>query len=110
MSTHKGVATTAIGVLELIDLPTPSPGADEVLIGVRYAALIPFDGYQLDAGYGLQPSDYPRVFGFASSGYVKAVGDNVTDLKEGDRVRCMCLDMKGDVSLTDPLGLLGSSI
>lgn len=86
MSTHTGVATTSLGVLELVKLPTPTPGPDEVLINVHYAALIPFDGYQLDQGYALSPGDYPRVLGFASAGLVKAVGENVKDLKEGDRV------------------------
>lgn len=86
MSTHRAVAITAIGSLEVIDLPTPSPGPDEVLIHVRYATLIPFDEYQLDTGFALSPGDYPRVVGFASAGYVKTVGSNVSDLKEGDKV------------------------
>ncbi|KIP11808.1 hypothetical protein PHLGIDRAFT_511990 [Phlebiopsis gigantea 11061_1 CR5-6] len=86
MSTHTGVATTSVGVLEVVTLPTPTPGPDEVLVEARYAALIPFDGYQLNTGFALQPSDYPRVLGFAGSGTVKAGGSNVTDLEEGDRV------------------------
>ncbi|EKM56284.1 uncharacterized protein PHACADRAFT_140921 [Phanerochaete carnosa HHB-10118-sp] len=86
MSTHRAVAITAIGSLQVIDLPTPAPEPDEVLVHVRYAALIPFDEYQLDAGFALSVNDFPRVVGFASAGYVKAVGSNVKDLKEGDRV------------------------
>lgn len=87
MSTHRAVAITAVGSLKVIDLPTPTPGHDEVLIHVRYATLIPFDEYQLDTGFALSEGDYPHVVGFASAGYVKAVGENVKDLKEGDRVR-----------------------
>ena len=87
MSIHTGVATTALGVLELITLPTPAPEPDEVLIDAKYSALIPFDGYQLNYGYALKPSDYPRVLGFAGSGVVKGVGSNVTHVKVGDRVR-----------------------
>lgn len=86
MSTHRGVAITAIGSLKVLNLPTPEPGPDEVLIHVHYAALIPFDGYQLDKGYALSADDLPRVVGFASAGLVKAVGTNVKDLREGDRV------------------------
>ena len=87
MSTHRAVAITAVGSLKVIDLPTPTPGPDEVLITLRYATLIPFDEYQLDTGFALSEGDYPRVVGFASAGFVKAVGENVEDLKEGDRVR-----------------------
>jgi NADPH:quinone reductase-like Zn-dependent oxidoreductase len=87
MATHSAVAITGPGALELIDVPTSSPGPEDVLIKVDYVALIPFDEYQLDNGFGLSPSDYPRVIGFASSGFVKAVGSNIRDLKEGDSVR-----------------------
>ncbi|GJE93290.1 zinc-binding alcohol dehydrogenase family protein [Phanerochaete sordida] len=86
MATHRAVAITAVGSLEVVNLPTPVPGADEVLIHVRYSALIAFDGYQLDIGYMLSANDYPHVIGFGSAGFVKAVGENVKDLKEGDRV------------------------
>lgn len=85
MSTHRAIATTAKGVLEVVQLPTPTPGSDDVLIKIAYTALIPFDTYQIDRAYAV--SEYPHVLGFATSGFVKAVGEGVTDLKEGDRVR-----------------------
>ena len=84
MSHHFAIATTAKGVLEQVQLPTPQPGPGNVLIKVHYAALIPFDTYQLDRGYLV--SDYPHVLSIASAGVVKAVGEGVTDLKEGDKV------------------------
>ncbi|GJE93299.1 zinc-binding alcohol dehydrogenase family protein [Phanerochaete sordida] len=86
MAIHRAVAITAISCLEVIELPTPVPEADEVLVHVHYTALIPYDGYELDRGYALSASDLPRVVGFAGSGLVKAVGKSVKDLKEGDRV------------------------
>ncbi|GJE93281.1 zinc-binding alcohol dehydrogenase family protein [Phanerochaete sordida] len=86
MTTHRAVAITAIGSLEVVDLPTPAPGPDEIVVHVRYITLIPFDVYQLDMGYTLSASDYPQVIGFGSAGFVKAVGENVKDFKEGDRV------------------------
>lgn len=87
MPTHRAIAITAVGSLEVVDLPTPAPKSGEVLVHVRYATLIPFDEYQLDAGFALSLNDLPRVVGFASAGFVKAVGENVKDLKEGDKVR-----------------------
>ncbi|EKM50124.1 uncharacterized protein PHACADRAFT_178748 [Phanerochaete carnosa HHB-10118-sp] len=86
MATHRAVAITTVGTLEIIYLPTPSPGPDEVLVHVHYAVVKSTDGYQLDKGYALSAHDFPRVIGFASAGFVKAVGANVKDLKEGDRV------------------------
>lgn len=85
MSTHLAIATTSKGVLEQVQLPTPTPGPGEVLIKVNYTALIPFDTYQIDRAYVV--AEYPHVLGFASAGTVKAVGEGVSDLKEGDRVR-----------------------
>lgn len=89
MTTHTAVATTAKGKLEVITLPTPIPEPGEVLIRVRYAALIPPDTYQLDSGFLLNEDSYPYVLGFAASGEVKTVGDGVADLKEGDKVRLL---------------------
>ena len=86
MSTHRGVAITAVGSLEVVDLPTPTPGPDEVLIHVRYASLMAFDGYQLDMGLGLSPHDFPRVVGLASAGHITAVGANVKEGSVGVRV------------------------
>lgn len=84
MSTHLAIATTAKGVLGQVRLPTPTPGPGEVLIEVHYAAVIPFDMYQLVRG--LHVTEYPTVLGFASSGEVKALGHGVADLKKGDKV------------------------
>lgn len=86
MSTHIAIATTAKGVLEQIQVSTPTPGPGEVLIHVHYTALLPFDTYQLDIAYTLTDDSYPHVLGFAAAGEVKSVGEGVTDLKEGDRV------------------------
>lgn len=86
MASHTAVATTSKGVLEVVQLPTPTPDPGEVLIKIQYSALIAFDTYQLDAAYYIPDNGYPHVLGFASAGIVESVGDGVTDLKEGDRV------------------------
>ena len=84
--THKAVATTARGVVEEITVPTGTPGDHEVLIRVDYAAMIPFDAYQVDRG--LVVREYPLVLGFSVSGKIAEVGPGVEDLQVGDRVRC----------------------
>ena len=87
MSTHRAIAITSPGTIDQITLPTPTPVGNEVLIEVQYTALIPFDTYQIDKNFFVQ--GYPTVLGFASAGRVKAVGPNVKDLKEGDKVRLL---------------------
>jgi NADPH:quinone reductase-like Zn-dependent oxidoreductase len=84
MSTHTAIATTALNVVESIQLPTPSPEPHEVLVEINYGAMIAFDTYQVDRGLFVEA--YPLVLGFSGSGTVKGVGVGVSDLKPGDRV------------------------
>ncbi|KAI0759309.1 GroES-like protein [Irpex lacteus] len=83
-TSHPAIAVTSPGTLEQITLPTLSPAADEVQIEVEYAALVPVDVYQIDTAFFVQ--EYPHVIGFTSAGRVAAVGDNINDLKVGDKV------------------------
>lgn len=87
MSNHRAIAITSPGIIDVVNLPTPTPAGNEVLIEVQYTALIPFDTYQIDNLKGFFVQGYPSVLGFASAGRVGAVGPDVTDLKEGDKVR-----------------------
>lgn len=88
MSSHRAIAITSLGVLGQVDIPTPAPNSNEVVIEVRYVGLTPADVYQLDRGQLIH--EYPAVIGLSGAGYVKAVGDGVTDLKAGDKVRPLC--------------------
>ncbi|KAI0690488.1 chaperonin 10-like protein [Cytidiella melzeri] len=99
MSSHRAIAATAKGVLEQINLPTPTPAREEVLIQVAYAALAPFDAYQLDRGFAV--AGYPHVLGLASAGFVKAVGEGVTDLREGDKVCAYNLHVNSNKALQE---------
>lgn len=81
---HHAIALTSSGAIDQIELPTPSPAANEVLYEVHYAGLMPADVYQIDKGLFVQ--EYPSVIGVSSAGYVKAVGEGVTDIKVGDKV------------------------
>ncbi|KAL1742398.1 chaperonin 10-like protein [Schizophyllum fasciatum] len=83
-STHRAVAALSPGKWDVISVPTESPGAGEVLIKVAYTAVIPFDTYQTDLGYAV--AEWPITLGFSVAGTIAKVGENVPDLKEGDRV------------------------
>ncbi|KAG5222352.1 GroES protein [Salix suchowensis] len=84
MSTHRAVATVAKGSVDEILLPTGAPGAGEVLLKHSYAAMIAYDTYQADLGYGVD--SYPLVLGITASGVVVDVGPGVTGVSAGDRV------------------------
>lgn len=74
-------------VFELMQLPIPTPAADEVLIKVAYAGVNPAD-WKFREGYNQQffPLTFPFVLGFDASGVVVARGEEVSELQVGDRV------------------------
>ncbi|MDO5646020.1 MAG: galactitol-1-phosphate 5-dehydrogenase [Dermabacter sp.] len=79
----KALAINGPGIMDLVDIPVPSPGPGEVLIAVAYA--------------GMCGSDFPRYFdgavrsrgqvlGHEFSGRVQALGEGVRSPRVGDRV------------------------
>lgn len=73
--------------LKPVHLPTPSPGAGQVLVRVHAAALNPAD-YLLILGKSkiLHAHNFPLVVGYDFSGIVESVGASVADRKIGDEV------------------------
>jgi NADPH2:quinone reductase len=71
------------GTMVLEELPTPSPGAGEILVKVA-AAGINFKDTQFRSG--LYKGEPPVSLGTEGAGTVEAVGSGVTDVKAGDRV------------------------
>ena len=67
----------------LEELPSPSPGAGQVLVEVKAAGVNLFDT-QLRSG--LYKRDLPLTLGLEGSGIVQAIGPDVSDIKVGDRV------------------------
>jgi NADPH:quinone reductase-like Zn-dependent oxidoreductase len=72
-------------VLRLEERPTPTPAAREVLIAVKRSGLNFAD---VAARVGLYPDapPFPMVVGYEVSGQVAAVGAEVAEFREGDRV------------------------
>jgi len=70
-------------VLELVDLPDPTPGPGEVLVKAAAAGINFIDTYRRG---GVYPMPFPHTPGDEGAGVVVAIGDDVTDLAEGDRV------------------------
>jgi NADPH:quinone reductase-like Zn-dependent oxidoreductase len=75
------------GPLEMVDIPRPSPGADQVLVRVRCSAVNPVD-WKLASGKlrFIIPVKLPVVPGFDVVGDVAELGPGVTSYAVGDRV------------------------
>jgi NADPH:quinone reductase-like Zn-dependent oxidoreductase len=70
-------------VLEYGDWPDPRPGAGEVVVGIRAAALNHLDIFVRD---GIPGVPLPQVPGADGAGVVEELGSGVTGLTPGDRV------------------------
>jgi len=72
---------------EAVELPTPQPGAGEVLVKVQASSVNGFD-LSVAGGHlaGMMEHRYPVVLGKDFAGTVEAVGEGVTRFAAGDRV------------------------
>jgi len=90
--TMRAIALDRFGgpeTLKVQTVPIPEPGADEILIHVESAGVGAWDPFEREGGFvevlGISPK-FPYVLGTDGAGTVAAVGENVKELKEGDRV------------------------
>ncbi len=98
----KGVAIDHFGGLETLSvksLPVPQVGDDEILIHVESAGVGAWDPFEREGGFakllGIQPK-FPYVLGSDGAGTVAAVGRQVAQFSEGDRVyACSLANPKG---------------
>lgn len=79
----QAVRTGGPEVLEVVDLPLPSPGPGQILVRHQAVGLNYIDTYHRS---GLYPVKTPLVIGLEAAGVVEAVGGSVTRFKIGDRV------------------------
>ncbi len=70
-------------VLEYGDRPDPRPGALEVVVGIRAAAMNHLDIFVRD---GIPGVPLPQIPGADGSGVVEEIGEGVSGLTPGDRV------------------------
>ncbi|MDZ7846722.1 MAG: NADP-dependent oxidoreductase [Owenweeksia sp.] len=75
--------------IQKMDVPTPVPADDEVLIEVHAAALNPVD-FKIAQGQlrMVMRLKMPAALGYDCSGVVHQVGKDVTHLKPGDEIFC----------------------
>ena len=72
-------------VMTLEEVPRPSPGPGQVLVGVKAVGVNPVDVYIRSGTYGRKPS-LPYTPGTDLGGIVEAVGTGVTRARKGNRV------------------------
>ena len=70
--------------LEVVDVPMPRPGRDEVLVRVEACGICGSDVHGYDGSSGRRIP--PIVMGHEAAGTIEAVGAEVTTFKPGDRV------------------------
>ena len=101
--------------LEVVEMPQPSIGPDDVLVRVRACGICGSDVHGLDGRTGRRIP--PLVMGHEAAGEVVECGTGVTDLHPGDRVtfdstvycgRCFFC-ARGEVNLCDNREVLGVS-
>lgn len=73
------------------ETPVPVPGAGEVRVSVRAAALNPVD-WKIREGHlkDFFPHHFPLTLGWDCAGVVDAVGEGVVGFEEGDEVLAYC--------------------
>src|ERR1700675_2080549 len=72
-------------VLKLKEVPTPHPGAGQILVRIHGAGVNPYDTYMRNGLYPVKPP-LPYTPGSDAAGVVEAVGEGVSKVKPGDRV------------------------
>lgn len=101
--------------LEITEMPVPSPGADEVLIRVAACGICGSDVHGYDGSSGRRIP--PIVMGHEAAGRVAAMGKDVANISEGDRVTfdstVFCgacrYCVRGEINLCDRREVLGVS-
>ena len=89
MATHSSVVTTATHApLEILEVPTITPGTGEVRVRVEWTASTPLDLHQADGGLLVK---HPQVLGDGIAGTVVEVGPDVQNLSVGDKVAVLKL-------------------
>lgn len=82
--------------LELSDLPTPTPGPQQVSIRVRASSVNPIDWKRASGKMRLiMPVSFPGTPGFDVAGEVAEVGPGVAGFAVGERVHARIGEMKG---------------
>ena len=82
----KAIQVSQVGgpeVLTVVDIPIPTPKADEAVVQIKAAGVNFIDVYYREGRY---PAPLPFINGQEGAGAVTAIGSEVKNVKPGDRV------------------------
>jgi len=111
----KALVLSAYKQLDLVDMPAPQPGADELLIRIKACGICGSDVHGYDGSTGRRLP--PIVMGHEAAGIVEAVGSAVEEFRVGDRVtfdstvycgKCFYC-RRGQINLCDNREVIGVS-
>ena len=80
----KGMLLSAYKQLDLVDMPSPQPAEDELLIRIKACGICGSDVHGYDGSTGRRLP--PIVMGHEAAGVVESVGSAVSNFRPGDRV------------------------
>ena len=111
----KALLLSEYGRLEMVDVPMPRPGPDDVLIRVEACGICGSDVHGYDGGSGRRIP--PIVMGHEAAGTIASRGAHAAGPLEGDRVTfdstiyCGVCDYcrKGEMNLCERREVLGVS-
>jgi NADPH:quinone reductase-like Zn-dependent oxidoreductase len=105
------ISSFGIDSLEFVELPTPTPGPGEVLVGVR-AISFNFRDLLMIGGQYNPKLKLPRIPCSDGAGEVVAVGEGVTAWKPGDRVAGIFMQnwLDGPLTAVRAKGALGGDV
>src|ERR1035437_968147 len=111
----KALVLSAYKQLEILNLPTPRPAEDELLIRIRACGICGSDVHGYDGSTGRRLP--PVVMGHEAAGIVESVGSAVEGFRQGDRVtfdstvycgKCFFCQ-RGQINLCDNREVIGVS-
>jgi NADPH2:quinone reductase len=88
------------GTPAVVEIPTPEPGARQILIRLRAAGMNPMDRSLASGDWKPMPATFPMVLGADLAGVVEAIGEGTSRFSVGD-------DLFGQL-LIAPLGSAGT--
>lgn len=85
--TNRAAYMTAVKRMEIRDIPMPEAGPDEIVLRVEYVGVCGSDTHFFETGVRKGKAfDLPFILGHECAGTVTRLGEDVTNLKVGDRV------------------------
>lgn len=85
--TNRAAYMTAVKQMEIRNIPMPEAGPDEIVLKVEYVGVCGSDTHFFETGVRKGKAfDLPFILGHECAGTVTQLGENVTNLRVGDRV------------------------